>query len=636
MALWPISANRDAWRSLLDRVRLPLAVACLVCGAVAMLLPVWSGWWTAHVQAVRGREFEARLHAVGAPAPRLHGSGASTTTSGAGGQTAASSVSAKSGAAPIVLPPPVTSVLTPSRPHDVPQGSVLAELRIPEIGVDSFVLDGLTFAPDVWTPLLRSGPAHLEGSALPGQPGNDVIFGHLNIWGSVFLNLDRLKPGEDITLNTTWGTYVYRVTSLETVPQTDLGAVAIHKGGPAVLELVTCEGLLDHHRLIVSAILAGSQGASAGSATTTGSDTASAASAALNADPAVAVVQRFFTLMRSGQLPAARALWTATWRAAHPANGWASEPDLPPGATFAPTEVSSYGGGQTYVAGRVMAPGPYGTEWGPAGYVVRDVGGILLIDNGGLQGPAPLTDLQSLAVHGPWGQQSGSAACGPYRVQWTAVVGGATPGQRTTLRITDAQGAALPPLPLMPLTFGTTPTWCGDMLGDGGTDLVVTAAFTGSAAGERQASIFRLEPGGARLLGQVTSWGDNAYPRPAAVDRMYPYEMLSSMQIGTVGTRPLLLHPIWAYVGLDYQPETQAFPDYLRRDLDAQLQVIRSAPPCASGTVPCLASTYVRAFYDGWELKGAATVLAELDALLPPSQRAWMAQQATAVRWDVG
>ena len=205
---------RASWRPL-------VAGACLVAGVICLTFPVWSGWWTQHVQAVDAARFRQLAAAPVAPA----------------------AVSAAQSA-----PTPPVSVAA-SAPTGV--GTVLAELQIPAIGVDQFVLRGLTYAPAVWERLLRDGPSHLAGSALPGQAGNMVIFGHLNIWGSVFYHLAEVRPGDVVHLVEPAGTYTYTVTSQESVAATDLAAVAPHHSGPATIQLVTCESAFGNDRLVV-------------------------------------------------------------------------------------------------------------------------------------------------------------------------------------------------------------------------------------------------------------------------------------------------------------------------------------------------------------------------------------------------
>lgn len=607
-----------------ERVRLPLALCLVAGGLVAVGVPVWSGWWTRYVQHVKGQAFEAKL---GHPAAAVLGTPETATTAAKSATSATDVGGAVYGFGGVGLRAGAAQVV----PHDVATGSVLALLQIPAIGVDSFVVDGLTLNPNVWAPLLREGPAHLAGSALPGQPGNVVIFGHVNIWGSVFLNLHALKPGDQVILLTSWGRYVYQVTGSTEINPSDTQAVAPRKGPPTV-QLITCTGLLDNHRLVVTAKLVSGQ---------TTAPTASAppqtTAASLPTTGPIAVVNRYVHLVSEGHLAAAWALWSPAWQATHPEPTWAAAPPLPGGSTLSQATAVPYPHGETYVRARVTAPGPYGLQWSPAGFIVAPEGGALRIAAGGLSGPPPLTDLQALATHPTKTAQAGQATCGPYTVTWTAERG-PKPGQWTHLTVTGPTGRALPPLPLAPLAFSTYPTWCGDMFGNGGTELMVTSAFTGAPSGEQQASIFALRPDGYQLLGQVTAWGDPGYPRPEAVNGMYPYEVLSAMVLDPSGAgAPVMVHPVWADTGLDFQPETQAFPGFLARKLRAALEAATAAAGCKpSGSRPCGAADDVRAYYFAWDLGEAPTVLAALQAQLPFPDRAWLAQQAALVREAVG
>ncbi len=58
-------------------------------------------------------------------------------------------------------------------------------------------------------------------SALPGQEGNILLFGHNNIDSSVFQNLYRLKPGDSIRLQTGRGDTFYRVDRVDILPVLD-------------------------------------------------------------------------------------------------------------------------------------------------------------------------------------------------------------------------------------------------------------------------------------------------------------------------------------------------------------------------------------------------------------------------------
>jgi len=88
------------------------------------------------------------------------------------------------------------------------QGSLMARLRIPAIGVDQYVVQGTS------TGDLEKGPGHYRGTAVPGQAGNVAIAGHRTTFGAPFDRLDQLRRGEQIFLTTTAGeTLTYAVSA---------------------------------------------------------------------------------------------------------------------------------------------------------------------------------------------------------------------------------------------------------------------------------------------------------------------------------------------------------------------------------------------------------------------------------------
>src|SRR5687768_12040971 len=63
----------------------------------------------------------------------------------------------------------------PAKPEDAvapPEGEAIAIVRIPKIGVEKAVVEG------VGVPDLKKGPGHYPGTPLPGQAGNAAIAGH--------------------------------------------------------------------------------------------------------------------------------------------------------------------------------------------------------------------------------------------------------------------------------------------------------------------------------------------------------------------------------------------------------------------------------------------------------------------------
>jgi sortase (surface protein transpeptidase) len=90
-------------------------------------------------------------------------------------------------------------------------GDAVAVLHVPRLGEDyrRVVLEGTS------EEVLAQGPGHYEGTALPGEQGNLAIAGHRVGKGSPFLELDRLRPGDPVVVETADSWFVYRVLAGE-------------------------------------------------------------------------------------------------------------------------------------------------------------------------------------------------------------------------------------------------------------------------------------------------------------------------------------------------------------------------------------------------------------------------------------
>ena len=113
---------------------------------------------------------------------------------------------------------------------------------------------------------LRAGAGHYPDTPLPGEEGNVAIAGHRTTYGKPFANLDRLKVGDEIFLETPVGKYTYRVSRDPfVVTPTDFSVIAQSPG--KTLTLTTCHPKGSaRQRLIVKAELVptpGSQSAPA-------------------------------------------------------------------------------------------------------------------------------------------------------------------------------------------------------------------------------------------------------------------------------------------------------------------------------------------------------------------------------------
>lgn len=91
--------------------------------------------------------------------------------------------------------------------RSIPLGTGIAIIRIPRLGLDyaRTIVEG-TNAAD-----LDIGPGHYTDTALPGQVGNFAVAGHRVGKGSPFLDLDKLRPGDAIVIETKSYWYTYTV-----------------------------------------------------------------------------------------------------------------------------------------------------------------------------------------------------------------------------------------------------------------------------------------------------------------------------------------------------------------------------------------------------------------------------------------
>jgi sortase A len=105
---------------------------------------------------------------------------------------------------------------------------------------------------------LSRGVVHYAGTARPGESGNVGLTGHSsNYWWDkgaynyVFTNLDKLAPGDEVTLYHAGLTYRYRMTGSRVVPPEQAEVLAPTPTNQ--LTLITCwPRFTDWKRLVVS------------------------------------------------------------------------------------------------------------------------------------------------------------------------------------------------------------------------------------------------------------------------------------------------------------------------------------------------------------------------------------------------
>jgi sortase A len=121
-------------------------------------------------------------------------------------------------------------------------------IQIPAIGIDAPIVQG-----DGWEQLKKGVGQHI-GSANPGEKGNVVLSAHNDIFGEIFRDLDRLKPGDEITVYTNQRAYTYVVSESQVVEPTQVEF--LEGTSQPTLTLISCYPyLVDDQRIAITSRL---------------------------------------------------------------------------------------------------------------------------------------------------------------------------------------------------------------------------------------------------------------------------------------------------------------------------------------------------------------------------------------------
>ncbi len=103
--------------------------------------------------------------------------------------------------------------------HYPKYGTKYANLKISKIDMDLPVYYGDSLK------ILRYGIGHYAGSYFPGENGTIVLAGHNT--SNFFERIDELSEGDEIVLETTYGTFKYIVEKSAIVKETDMEAFKV-------------------------------------------------------------------------------------------------------------------------------------------------------------------------------------------------------------------------------------------------------------------------------------------------------------------------------------------------------------------------------------------------------------------------
>jgi sortase A len=128
------------------------------------------------------------------------------------------------------------------------RGEGIGRIRVPRLGLNMVFVEGTDDAS------LRKGPGRDRRTYMPGEGQLVYIAGHRTTYLAPFAHIERLKPGDPVTLDVPYGTFTYRVFKHRIVLANDLSVLRSH--GHEVVELQACHPrFFASHRYIAYARL---------------------------------------------------------------------------------------------------------------------------------------------------------------------------------------------------------------------------------------------------------------------------------------------------------------------------------------------------------------------------------------------
>lgn len=144
------------------------------------------------------------------------------------------------------LRPLVQSLAEIPLPTASPQHAV--NIKITAINVFAPVVQG-----DGWEQLKKGVGQHIN-SVNPGDTGNIVLSAHNDVYGEIFRDLDKLKPGDEVILYTQQKAYTYIIRQTQIVEPTQVEVMA--PTHDPVVTLISCYPyMVDKQRIVITASL---------------------------------------------------------------------------------------------------------------------------------------------------------------------------------------------------------------------------------------------------------------------------------------------------------------------------------------------------------------------------------------------
>jgi sortase A len=112
------------------------------------------------------------------------------------------------------------------------EGEAIGRIKVPRLGLNMILVNGTDEST------LEKGPGRDLRTYMPGQGQLIYIAGHRTTYLAPFSHIDSLRPGDRVTLEMPYATFVYRIGWHRIVPSDDLAVLKSH--GHEVVILQAC------------------------------------------------------------------------------------------------------------------------------------------------------------------------------------------------------------------------------------------------------------------------------------------------------------------------------------------------------------------------------------------------------------
>jgi sortase A len=113
---------------------------------------------------------------------------------------------------------------------DSTRGEAIGRIKVPRLGLNMILVNGTDHDS------LTKGPGRDQRTYMPGQGQLVYIAGHRTTYLAPFSHIDKLRAGDEVTIELPYATFLYRITGHRIVKSNDLAVLRSHGREQLVLQ----------------------------------------------------------------------------------------------------------------------------------------------------------------------------------------------------------------------------------------------------------------------------------------------------------------------------------------------------------------------------------------------------------------